>query len=134
MSEALDKLVAERVMGWPYITFLAESPADGYIRLNRAYRGTDHPTDRCGKWEPSTSIAAAWEVVEHLRKQTKDDGTRKWLVSLIDKEEDVWECVIYEIGMYDVAWEEHTTPAMAVCIAALRLMNVPEATIQEACK
>jgi hypothetical protein len=133
VSVALDRLVAERVFGWTVVASSDGEPIwSNDCGTPLAFQYASAPV----KFGPnfSTEIAAAWEVVEHLRKQTKDDGTRKWLVSIIDKEDGLWECVIYEIGMYDVAWEEHASPAMAICIAALRLNNVPEATIQEACK
>ena len=79
----------------------------------------------------SGSIAAAWEVVEHMRKQTKDDGSCKWLVSLIDHQHK-WEAVVHEIGMDDIACECDESAPMAICLAALRAVGVPESEIQEA--
>lgn len=133
MSDKLNTLVASRVMGWPTIDFAANACNGGYVRAACAFRGNDHPTDRCGKWEPSTSIAAAWEVVEHLRKQTKDDGTRKYLVSIIDS-------IGYpEVQIETICGEDYNSwsgpcEAKSICCAALLAVGVPEATIQEACK
>ena len=126
---SINRLVGTRVFGWSIKDGEPEQWRTLRItRLDCQYHET--PVDSGPHF--GSEIAAAWEVVEHLRKQTKDDGTRKYLVSIIDKEDGMWECVIYEIGMYDIAWEEHASPAMAICIAALRLNNVDEATIQEA--
>lgn len=55
-GEALDRLVAERVMGW-------EPREDGYYW----HRYTQECPMR--SWSPSTNIAHAWEVVECMRSR-----------------------------------------------------------------
>lgn len=134
MSTALDRLVSEKVMGWPVIDFAANAPKGGYIRAACAYRGSDHPTDRCGKWSPSTEIGAAWEVVEHLRKQRSatdkmDDPT--WAVAL-NGSGDRWICDVSDWrGRLDVS-ACNKEACVAICLAALRAVGVPESEIQEA--
>jgi hypothetical protein len=92
----------------------------------------EHP-EGVYEWSPSTSIAEAWEVVEHLRKQTKDDGTRKYLVSIVDDIAHVE--VIVETVCREAyhSWSvPHGKEPQAICVAALLAVGVDEATIQEA--
>lgn len=125
MSTALDRLVSEKVMGWPHITFLAEATADGYIRLGTPYRGADHPTDRCGKWSPSTDIAAAWEVRAEMKR-------RGWNLHIDDYGNRVRANFSKDM-LYD--WRnnrEHANECVSICLAALAVCGVPESEIQEA--
>jgi hypothetical protein len=78
-------------------------------------------------------ISAAWEVVEHLRKQTKDDGTRKYLVSIIDSIGNP------EVQIETICGEDYNSwsgpcDARSICCAALLAVGVSESEIQEACK
>jgi hypothetical protein len=124
VSIALDRLVAEKVMGYAQHEHMQDcwthhSFANGY--LQRHY------------FTPSTSIAAAWEVVEHLRKQTKDDGTRKYLVSIIDSIGNP------EVQIETICGEDYNSwsgpcDARSICCAALLAVGVSESEIQEACK
>jgi hypothetical protein len=101
-------------------------------RLDCQYHGT--PIDSGPHFD--REIAAAWEVVEHLRKQRSatdkvDDPT--WSVAL-NGSGDRWICDVSDWrGRLDVAACDKTV-CMAICWAALRAFNVDEATIQEACK
>ncbi len=70
-GEALDALVAEKVMGWT-CTFLCKDPETygGSVYVWRYAGGltcryaTDY--DVFDRWSPSRNIADAWEVVEHF--------------------------------------------------------------------
>jgi len=123
VSDKLDRLVAEKVMGWT----VRESDHDNndYERYTNGWA--------VSRWNPSTSIEAAWEVVEHLRKQIKEDGSRKYLVSIIDS-------IGYpEVQIEIICGEDYSSwsgpcDAKAICCAALLAVGVPEATIQEAYK
>ena len=145
----IDRLVAERVMdatvcetseqaesvakGVPFVVpWYIES--DGHARARVWMRsGCDSDTWVIGKWEPSCRIDHAWEVVEHLRKQTKDDGTRKYLVSVVDHDDGKMECVIQPGRLWTMSsCANHESAQMAICLAALRAVGVPESEIQEA--
>lgn len=128
MSDKLDRLVAERVMGW---TVNRERDERWNVPLDSTYfKVWDQTTTKNAPWFSKT-MSHAWEVVEHLRKQTNDDGSCRWLVSLIDHQHK-WEAVVHEIGMDDIACECDESAQMAICLAALRAVGVPESEIQEA--
>ncbi len=132
MSEALDRLVSEKVMGWTVNKEL--SPYRWAVPLDQGllYDCWDQ-TPATKTEEFSTSISAAWEVVEHLRKQRHTDGGRRWLVSMIDHTDSV-EIVVEDFREGDRWYAVNESAPMAICLAALRAVGVPEATIQEACK
>ena len=126
----LDRLVGVKVFGWSIVADSDGEPIwSNDCGTPLAFQYASAPV----KFGPNftTDIAAAWEVVEHLRKQTKDDGSCKWLVSLIDHQHK-WEAVVHEIGMDDIACECDESAPMAICLAALRAVGVPESEIQEA--
>lgn len=68
MTNALDRLTAERVMGWPTIDFTQQPPKGGYIRLACAYYGTDHRR-RGETFQPSTDPRDTFAVVDALRAE-----------------------------------------------------------------
>ncbi len=131
MSIALDRLVAEKVMGFdietdgPFPAWQTAIDSPFFVKYHN--RTAEHAPPF------STSIAAAWEVVEHLRKQTKADGSRKYLVSIFDYP-NTFDVLVENLDTYGSTNAEVKSAPMAICLAALRAMNVPEATIQEACK
>ncbi len=66
----LDRMVAERVMGWHIAPW--EDETDGGLEWKDAlghymapYSSGQNPKWR---WSPSTDIAAAWRVVEHITR------------------------------------------------------------------
>ena len=128
MSNKLDSLVAERVMGWPVIDFAANAPKGGYIRLSCCYRGTDHPTDRCGIWQPSTDIKAAWEVVE---KMGRDGFTANVQWKGAGRGYEYTAEVSYTKSICTVGHATGEAP-IAICLAALRACGVTEQDITEA--
>ncbi len=158
MSNALDRLVGERVMGltpwredragtsyvvWtagdvkPWSKFRGESherESKRYTKITANDIDTRNDID-CGteRMRYSTSISAAWDVVEHLRKQRHNEGGRKYLVSMIDHTDSV-EIVVEDFREGDRWYAVNESAPMAICLAALRAVGVPEATIQEACK
>jgi len=100
MSRELDAEVAQKVMGWvwwvhagersmhPGQRFLALDDGSGWVTstISRPAKGDEpiHGNDSVPHY--STDISAAWEVVEHLRK----DG---WIVHIIASE-CVSECML----------------------------------------
>jgi hypothetical protein len=124
----IDRLVAERVMGWPTIDFAANVCNGGYVRGACAYRGADHPTDRCGIWQPSINIADAWEVVERMRSRGfafDCGGPFVW-----ENMKFAWWCSF--CGKAEISHAQ--TMPIAICLAALRAFDVSEEEIMAACK
>lgn len=90
----LDALVAEKVMGY----------------------GPKNDPCHAGEWSPSTSISAAWEVVENM----KEDGD----VFIEWWQDDLWTVSNKPIGVRDngVILEADTAP-LAICLAALKAVG-----------
>lgn len=128
----LDRLVGVKVFGWSIVADSDGEPIwSNDCGTPLAFQYASAPV----KFGPNftTDIAAAWEVVEHLRKQTKDDGTRKYLVSVVDHDDGKMECVIQPGRLWTMSsCANHESAQMAICLAALRAVGVPESEIQEA--
>lgn len=130
MSEAIDRLVAERVMGWK----LADRVKCGWGKGPPVYRTNcpENPThqDPCF----TTNISDAWEVIKELRSRRSphDEPTDptwtvnltgsgdRWIVNVVD-----WK------GRVDVS-ACNESECVAICLAALRAVGVSEAEIQKA--
>jgi len=128
----IDRLVGIKVFGWSIVADSDGEPIwSNDCGTPLAFQYASAPV----KFGPNftTDIAAAWEVVEHLRKQTKDDGTRKYLVSVVDHDDGKMECVIQPGRLWTMSsCANHESAQMAICLAALRAVGVPESEIQEA--
>jgi hypothetical protein len=100
-GEEIDKLVAEKVMGW-YVS--------SYGLVDREHKPGDvFLGDVCECWSPSFSISAAWEVVNKLKEQS--DIVDVWHESW------EWHC---DIGSYgDCQTVKADTAPLAICRAAL---------------
>jgi hypothetical protein len=119
MSRALNRLVAEKVMGWRH-TDAGSVVIDG--------------TPFCpSEFQPSTEIKDAWEVVEKMDvfwfemsyQHAADDGM----------EHERSKVDIYRSGGFDrVTSAIAATLPLAVCKAALGACGVDEATIEGAMK
>lgn len=121
MSAALDRLVSKKVMGWT----VRESEPDDYERYSSGWA--------VSRWNPSTCIKAAWEVVEHLRKQRLyliiNDTMGQYRARFFDSHWMIDDWVrAPDIRM--TVWA--ATAPLAICIAALKAFGVPESEIQEA--
>jgi len=116
VSDKLDRLVATRVMGWKII--VQPDDCEGYPEIYNSGNAV------C-RWRPSHRIDDAMDVHEKLRlcilAIRMPDGSDGWQVRR-------W------IGSFDASSTNHKSLCMAICLAALRAVGVPEATIQEACK
>lgn len=130
MSNKIDSLVAEKVMEWvrhPRNTaHWVEGGRDPFMAPVMGLV----PECGTGAWSPSTSISAAWAVVEKMRERrftytlsdTDSPTTRRHYCSFIDAN-----------GTLPPAGSvQHTNECAAICIAALRAVGVPESAIQEA--
>lgn len=127
MSNKIDSLVAEKVMEWvrhPRNTaHWVEGGRDPFMAPVMGLV----PECGTGAWSPSTSISAAWAVVEKMK-------TDNWRVSVEDFGNR------YRINFSKGSqWQafnsvEHINVPLGICVAALRAVGVDEATIQEAMK
>ena len=125
----LDRLVAERVMGWRLWEssrpiHWAEERDGCYIHTGWNVNGLAHSRP---VWSPSTDITAAWAVVEHLLRRglfldiysPRQNGAPDWLEDL-----DRWVVVIcdwkHEAGL---ARAEAETLPLAICLAALEAVK-----------
>jgi len=102
-NEQLDRLVAEKVMGF----MLNE---DGTIQLSLPIITDDDGDFVYVYWRPTTNIAQAFEVVDKMIA----DG---WLISMIYTISGTWLAIV---GTFDIV-KEATDKSLprAICIAAL---------------
>ena len=113
-GEELDSLIAEKVMGWhkenrPH-DWGGGDTADFWLTADGK---TPYPTTRWGQvgyFQPSTDIAAAWQVVEKLRKEW-DVGFEEWAEG--------WCCTLDN----GIVWGQGKTFSHAICLAALKAVD-----------
>jgi hypothetical protein len=125
----LDTLVATAGMGWPVIGFSDPVPKGGYVRLQCAYFGSDHP-DRCGIFQPSTNIAHAHMFRDKVLRENPNAMTEESSWCVDGKQRFRAECWNRPKG-YGEGVEG--TSSIAICLAALRAMGVPDKEIEEVC-
>ena len=110
-----DRLVAEKVMGW-------EEGTNFYIRENRlmlvaaiwdANKQQWIPTSGL-PWSPSTDIAAAWQVLEAMRR----NGGRYRIWSPC-AEDDEWEVELFPGNSDEAAIARAPSLPLAICRATL---------------
>ena len=124
----LDALVAERVMGWVRCSAWQGAnlgSAGGFVGMNHGCehaRGTCFPADDSVPWPHfSTDIAAAWEVVEKMRK----DGWGMTVDSLGFPGEEwrAWfQCDVSHDYLKMEIGEAATAPH-AICLTALKAVG-----------
>lgn len=122
----LDRLVAESVLDW-YVD-KERSPYRWRVPLDSTmFRDWESAlVTACPPF--STSIAAVWEVVEHLQR----GGFR---LRLMDQHDSIgmWDCRFYKYPESTlIDYKTSKTAPEAICLAALRAVGVDEQTIQEA--
>ena len=121
-DEELGALVAEKVMGWitrqgSWYTVRCPHIAKGDpVRC----RSSDISALLKNNWSPSTSIAAAWEVVEKMQSMNHQHDIH---IQCLHDRWDVSMCHFERDGK-NMEWGDWTTDAptapRAICIAALR--------------
>lgn len=117
----LDALIAEKVMGWSIFIqpmnhifpHLVED--EGRLLLFR------YKISSAVQWSPSTDIAAAWEVVEKIKREgfkVQFDGDFGWVV--------YWTHEDYLGGSekYLEPFGKAGTAPHAICLAALKAVGV----------
>lgn len=118
MSRELDALVAEKVMGWtnahrtrPGACLRGYPPTSATITLVPAY---------------SSEIAAAWAVVERMREQG-------YAVTVRSASEGRWVARTWKApDDPSTDWVREDSAPLAIVLAALRAVGVPEDEIQKA--
>lgn len=121
----LDELVAVRVMG---LTWYEDAAVMGWKNPDGTWTTDD---DRDPPY--STDIAAAWGVVEKMESDgfrcdvssVNPDGYPNWYAKFLR----------FTAGESPTYWMERAdTASLAICLAALLAVGVPESEIQEATK
>ncbi len=108
----LDALIAEKVMGWRFVGGFTTEP-----EMNSDRWATD--PNGCEKYYSdvphySTDIAAAMEVVSVVASKTE---TKEFRLALLNGE---WRA---EFGMWDHSFVRAQTAALAICHAALQVLE-----------
>ena len=114
----MDAAVAEKVMGWTLVegsySLCCRTPEDYKFVIWVDSERHHHRPNNMGNFNPSTDIAAAWEVVEKIGK----DG--EMLFDLI-QHKDKWEVFIAVPLMIHLS--EAPTAPEAICLAALEAVK-----------
>lgn len=119
----LDQLVAEKVMGWTLDSrsriwqMPGRNPPNN--RMLSAYPCAPQ-YEGCSNdyWRPSTNIAYAWDVVDHLAGATSHRVDIHDFGALPK-----WRCVIRLMGSTIVQTGEGETAPLAICRAALKAVG-----------
>ena len=150
MTRALDALVAERIMGWRLIRhtvgdhhgshtrhdwFLSDTPDEGEKGYWRGFTVETYPRPKApGEWSPSSDISAAFAVVEAMRAMG-------WEFTLLRAAPRVhrWVCVFSRThptmgGPNQTTGDDAHSASLAICLAALRALGVPDEEIENARK
>ena len=130
----LDRLVGVKVFGWSIVADSDGEPIwSNDCGTPLAFQYASAPV----KFGPnfSTEIAAAWEVVRNLRGRRVEPYEDPWTFQIVDSfTTDVrkWSASVGTVGFRFSHGGEHEDECMAICLAALRAVGVPESEIQEA--
>ncbi len=111
-TSELDRLMAEQVMGW------RQSPCVG----KRVWWSTGAASPRTD-WYPSTNIAQAWEVVEHLQRDHDWTLDLSYGEDLNDAGVWHWSATFSHRGggMFHISTA--LTAPLAICRAAIEAMH-----------
>jgi len=136
----LDRLVGVKVFGWSIVTDSDGEPIwSNDCGTPLAFQYASAPV----KFGPnfSTEIAAAWEVVEHVKLKYREGRCCVAVSRTAAGNPDyAYDCEVCERMYVADGWatNAHTvmanarTAPMSICLAALRAVGVPESEIQEA--
>jgi hypothetical protein len=69
------------------------------------------------KWEPSTDMTMAWQIVEYLRAQG-------WRVSLSELADGLWNCRFCPEDTSAYVFDVAPTATLAICGAALKVPQI----------
>lgn len=120
----MDRLIAEKVMGWRLFNYETDEPAIDHLSSDgcawRDAQGRDGFDGEAWKWAPSADIAHAWEVVEKM----EDD--HEWRIENDQGEQFPW--LVEAMSLKDqsfgklVSAEAEAAP-LAICRAALKAVQ-----------
>jgi len=136
-GQELDELIAEKVMGWKKIDRKAIGWADGPLVWDTGESSEQENSSPTRQWfNPSTSIADAWRVVEKIIARGREGtlchpGLRDPVVKVGMSEADIF-CEIFEsstgyvgVPVFRESIVIYSSSAPhAVCIAALKAVGV----------
>lgn len=108
----LDALIAEKVMGWKVFRNGEHGPHRWEAETDRGTLRVIDSSYSGDGFSPSTDIAAAWEVVEKVRKEAGD-----FQLALVDYGS-AWA------ARFDKASAVERTAPHAICLAALKAVGV----------
>lgn len=113
-NREIDRLIAEKVMGWEVKEIPSKKFLDAYVLYKRPNQSNinDH------QWNPSTYIQDAWQIVEKFDFASVDRITgygEFYNVTLSVAEED---------GTYSEVEAKADTAPMAICLAALKAVGI----------
>jgi hypothetical protein len=121
---ALDRLVAEKVMGWRVMDWDETVPKKGEILIYEMFEPKEcngwalYQVDSIGlrgtSWNPSRSMASAWVVAEKMYPNHEFTLERGWLKHPIR----AWHC---HMGFCDATAD---TPTLAICVASLLAVGI----------
>ena len=128
----LDAKIAEKVMGWKIYTptngygdaftleYYSQPGEDIKIALAEVQKWAIGKLRAVSKWNPSTNIAHAWEVVEKL----KEDHPR-WYFELHWRHDAKYRFQITEmhVGYNNTLIDWGETAPLAICLAALKAVE-----------
>ena len=126
----LDRLIAEKVMGWKIIDYESNGEftgnamphEDGYCLKDKDGNERQHG-EEAHQWHPSTKISNAWEVVEAITKQEPRKIVR------VHHNSDMSICRIIDFHSCDTIGEGGAlTAPLAICRAALSAALTEEAS------
>jgi len=107
----IDREIAEKVMGY------CERPVHGIGWWHQAEENRWSVAQY--SWHPSTDIKQSFEVVEKMRE-------RGWLLDKLTNicvRKHYWQASFWKAVVWENTYGNADTPAMAVCLAALKAME-----------
>jgi len=110
----MDRLVAEKVMGWR----LPDQDDSEYRWLDDHGNPTDYAVESSynwSVWSPSRNIAHAWEVVERLKMRSADQD-----LHIEHHKDSGWGVSSCDPGSGFEDWTYAPTPMLAICRSALK--------------
>lgn len=132
MSNKIDAMVAEKVMGWYGCTEGCSKCGDPTRCFFVDSDGSVWKHGGIVPFSPSTSISAAWEVVRRVRDfHGEPFGGMGDMSIKFNPYAGLWTVVFNWSNNMPVEGDS-PSECTAICIAALKAVGVPESEIQEA--
>lgn len=139
MTRKLDSLVAEKVMGWTYI--IKEDTGYSWWKIPESdplhddWDGHDdaqphYSSDIAAAWEVRNKMAETHDVVVCHWLFNNEEGDNRCEITPRQTPDECSKCGRCPPSTHFEVWAK--TAELAICIAALRAVGVPENEIQEA--